>query len=136
MSKGWNYKSADWYVICDSCAKKIKASHSKHRWDGLIVCDGCFEHRHSQDFIKVRQDKITVPFLRPRPEDVFVGVCSPSTNSIYAGLAGAGCATVGNTTIAYSELVAASCTYQNRSGITGTAVAGCSVAGRQIMGTL
>ena len=110
MSKGWNYKSADWYVICDSCAKKIKASHSKHRWDGLIVCDGCFEHRHSQDFIKVRQDKITVPFLRPRPEDVFVSVS-------YTG-------------------DTLTCTPMSRSGVAGIGVAGCAQGGRELNGVL
>ena len=136
MSKGWNYKAADWWVICDSCSKKIKASHSKHRWDGLIVCDNCFEHRHSQDFIKVRQDKITVPFLRPRPEDVFVNVCTLAGSSGYAGLAEAGCAQVGNTTFSYSELVNTTCTFQNRSAVAGTAVSGCSVAGKTLMGTL
>lgn len=74
MSKDWNYKSGEWNLICDVCGKKMKSSHARHRWDGLIVCDADFEHRHVQDFIKVKSDKITVPFTRPRPEDTFVDV--------------------------------------------------------------
>ena len=136
MSKGWNYKSGDWYVLCDVCNLKIKASNSKHRWDGFIVCDCCFEQRHSQDFIKVRQDKITVPFQRPRSTDIFVQVCSPSGNSGYANLAEAGCAIAGNTRISYIELLQSFCTLQNSSAISGTAVAGCSVTGKILMGTL
>ena len=31
-----------------------------------------FEYRHEQDFVRARQDKISVPFTRPRPVDVFV----------------------------------------------------------------
>ena len=48
------YKPGDWSVTCDSCGKKMKASHSKHRWDGFIVCNQCWEPRHSHDFIKVK----------------------------------------------------------------------------------
>jgi len=84
MSKTWDYKSGDWWAICDVCSRKVKASKIKHRWDGLLVCPEDFEHRHPQDFIKVRQDKITVPFLRPRPQDVFIEVTyldKPTTGS-------------------------------------------------------
>ena len=72
MGKTWTYRSGDWNCICDICGIKIKASKTKQRWDGFITCPSCWEPRHSQDFIKVRQDKITVPFLRPRSEDLFV----------------------------------------------------------------
>jgi hypothetical protein len=103
MSKGWNYRSSDWWIICDVCGKKIKASNSRHRWDGLVVCDEDFEHRHPQDFIKVRQDKITVPFLRPRPTDTFVSVsyqgntltCTPMSKFAISGTATSGCTVVG-----------------------------------------
>lgn len=71
MSKGWNYKSGDWLVICDSCSKKLKASQTKERWDGFRVCQECWEPRHSMDFIRARADKISVPFTRPRTIDIF-----------------------------------------------------------------
>lgn len=74
MSKGWDYKSGDWLVVCDSCSKKIKASKSKERWDGFRVCSECWEPRHPMDFIRARADKISVPFTRPQPEDQFATV--------------------------------------------------------------
>lgn len=74
MSRGWTYVSGDWNLICDVCAKKIKASKSKHRWDGFIVCHGCYETRHPMDFIRARTDKITVPFTRPQSASTFTSV--------------------------------------------------------------
>ena len=71
MSKN-KYVSGQWNLICDVCGKKIKAGEAKHRWDGFVVCQSDFEYRHEQDFVRARQDKISVPFTRPRPVDVFV----------------------------------------------------------------
>ena len=68
------YKSGDWNVICDVCSKKIKASESRKRWDGLIVCQDDFEQRHPQDFVKSKEDKISVPFTRPLPTLIFKDV--------------------------------------------------------------
>ena len=68
------YISGEWNLICDVCGKKIKAGEAKHRWDGFVVCEKDYETRQPQDFVKARVDKITVPFLRPRPADVFTTV--------------------------------------------------------------
>jgi len=73
------YISGQWNLICDSCGKKIKAGQAHKRWDGLIVCLDDYEQRHPQDFVRARQDKISVPFSRPRPEDVFI----PVTYNLY-----------------------------------------------------
>ena len=73
MAKNY-YVSGNWNVICDVCSKKIKASDAKQRWDGLIVCPSDFEHRHEQDYVKARTDKITVPFTRPIPPLMFTNV--------------------------------------------------------------
>ena len=66
------YKAGEWNVTCDRCSKKTKADEIKIEWTGFLVCPVCFEYRHPQDFVKARQDKISVPFTRPRPVDVFV----------------------------------------------------------------
>lgn len=68
------YKSGDWNVTCDVCSRKIKASESKRRWDGFIVCADDFEMRHPQDFVRARQDKISVPFMRPIPTLIYTTV--------------------------------------------------------------
>lgn len=74
MSKNWVYKASDWNLLCDRCNKRIKASESRKEWTGLQVCNGCFEIRHPQDFVKATTDKISVPFSRPRGTDEFVPV--------------------------------------------------------------
>ena len=71
------YVSGQFNVICDVCGKKIKAGEAKHRWDGFIVCPSDFEQRHSQDFVRARQDKISVPFTRPIPPLIFTNVNYP-----------------------------------------------------------
>lgn len=68
------YVSGEWNLCCDVCSKKIKASESRKRWDGFIVCPDDYEMRHSQDFVRARQDKISVPFSRPIPTLVFTNV--------------------------------------------------------------
>lgn len=68
------FVSGDWNLICDSCGKKIKASEARQRWDGFMVCKEDYEQRHPQDFVRTKQDKISVPFTRPRPPDVFISV--------------------------------------------------------------
>lgn len=69
-----HFISGEWNVTCDICSKKIKAHEAKQRWDGFIVCPDDFEHRHPQDFVKAHSDKISVPFVRPIPEYIFVVV--------------------------------------------------------------
>ena len=81
MSKN-KYISGQFNVICDVCGKKIKAGEAKHRWDGFMVCERDFEYRHPQDFVRARQDKISVPFTRPRPVDVFVDVSYVDTGNL------------------------------------------------------
>ena len=66
MSKNY-YVSGEFNVTCDVCSRKIKASESRQRWDGFRVCLDDWEPRHEQDFVRARQDKISVPFTRPIP---------------------------------------------------------------------
>lgn len=96
------FESGSWNVICDSCGKRMKSSHAKHRWDGFIVCDGCFEHRHPQDFIRTKPDKQSVPYSRP-PQDTFIPIsyaietltCTPMSSVAIPSIAVCGCVVAG-----------------------------------------
>lgn len=74
MSRGWIYTSGDWLLVCDVCSQKVKASKTRERWDGFRVCKGCWEPRHSLDFIRAKNDRISVPFSRPQSVDTFIPI--------------------------------------------------------------
>lgn len=124
------YRPGDFNVICDVCGQNIKASVSRKRWDGLIVCPDDYELRHPMDFIKTPIDNISVPFSRPRPPDEFTNVCNQATSSSYAGLSSADCAQVAQYFgLSYEDLLQYTyCTVINRNGIANVCVADCAVA--------
>jgi hypothetical protein len=66
------YRRGDFYRICDECGFKVRASDTRRRWDNKIVCRADWEPRHSQDFVRGRKDKITVPSPRPEAPDTFL----------------------------------------------------------------
>lgn len=93
------FKSGEWNVWCMVCNRKIKSGDALKRWDGLIVCPEDFENRHPMDFLRTRQERITVPFSAPTSFDQFDGpdypqypFCTASGSSGVAGWAIAGCA--------------------------------------------
>lgn len=91
-----HFISGEFNVTCDVCSKKIKAYESRQRWDGFIVCEDDWEPRQPQDFVRARQDKITVPFQRPIPTLEFVTLsCTAISKQSVADYATADCAQVG-----------------------------------------
>jgi len=55
------------------CNRKIKSGEALKRWDGLIVCREDYENRQPLDFLRTRQERITVPFSAPTSFDIFDG---------------------------------------------------------------
>lgn len=90
------YKPGDWNALCDVCGEKFKASQLMKRWDGLMVCWDDWEPRHPQELIRPIKERNSVPWTRPRPEDVFINVCSIYGRNAIAGIGVAGCAIAGS----------------------------------------
>ena len=71
---GEGYIPGDWWVLCDVCQRKMRASKATKRWDGLIVHadpnEGCWETRHPQEFVRPVKDNFPLPFVRPDNEGV------------------------------------------------------------------
>jgi hypothetical protein len=85
------FKSGAWNVICDRCGKKYKSTEIRKEWTGYMVCSHCWETRHPQDFLRVHEEKITVPFSRP-PETLELYVCYLIQSQGIADLGQADCA--------------------------------------------
>ena len=64
---GW--LSGQYWVECQRCGLDYRAKHIRKQWDGLIVCESCWEPRHSQDFVRGRADQ-----MRPRGPSNPVGL--------------------------------------------------------------
>jgi len=72
-SKGDNhYVAGDFYRICDECGFKVRASETRKRWDGRIVCIPDWEPRHPQEFVRGRVDRQRVAEPRPEAADTFL----------------------------------------------------------------
>lgn len=92
------FKSGEWNVYCMVCNRKIKASMALKRWDGLLVCPDDYENRHPMDFLRARQERISVPFTSDTSFNQFNGPNYPEY---------------------------AACTQEGSSGVPSFAVAGC-----------
>lgn len=75
------YIKGDFYRVCEVCGFEMRASETRKRWDGLIVCMPDWEERHPQDFVRGRADRQNVPDPRPEAVDVMIG---PLTTTITA----------------------------------------------------
>lgn len=63
-------KIGDWNAICDVCGFEYKASQLKKRWDGLMVCEKDFEHRHPSDLYRFTSREKSPPWTRPEPPEL------------------------------------------------------------------
>lgn len=68
------YVHGDWNAICDRCGFQYKASALKEEWTGHVVCKHCWEPRHPQTLLRVKEDNPNTPWARPEPADTFVTV--------------------------------------------------------------
>lgn len=66
-------------VICDRCGFQYKNYELKKEWTGLMVCNPCWEPRHPQDMIKAPREQRPLPYTRPEPPDIDVGIDLNST---------------------------------------------------------
>lgn len=91
------YKPGGWNTICQVCGRQFKNDQVRKRWDGLIVCHNDYEERHIADFLRVRTEHSTPPYVSPDPDDVFLPACDMINSSAMADYAVADCARTGVT---------------------------------------
>lgn len=60
ISRSPGYKPGSHWAICDTCGFQFRAEDLLETWDKRWVCDDDFEHRHEQDFLRVKEERIHV----------------------------------------------------------------------------
>jgi hypothetical protein len=74
MSYKPNYNNGDWLAICDACGRQFPASSLRMRWDNLMTCEGDWEPRQPQDFVKGVADLMKPPWVRSESQDQFIPI--------------------------------------------------------------
>ena len=131
MSYRSTWNPGNWLVICDECGRQFKASELRQRWDGLMVCEGDWEPRQPQDFVRGVADKMAPPYTRPEQQDEFIFVCTPLTTQGISDYGVADCARAD-----IDNSIRPTCTLEGSSCIAEYAISGCSVAGKPYPGML
>jgi len=125
MSYKTRWDNGSWKAVCDVCGRDYKNTDLEKRWDGLMVCQGDWETRQPQDFVKGVADKQVPPFTRPEQADTFTFVCTLITCQGIADYGEAECARA-DVDNGYRPV----CTMESSIAMPPTAIAGCAVAGK------
>ena len=99
------------YLLCDSCGRKITNKEARKRWDGLVVCQNDWEPKHPALTYRVPTNTqgegsaaSRSGLVRPESTDTFVFLCDLYTSIGVAGYGTAGCAQAGTYNLAMSPL--------------------------------
>lgn len=94
----------DWKYDCQRCGWTFPSHEIRKEWTGLYVCANCWEPKHPQLLIKIREETARPKFINKDPIDQFVQVCDLPAQSCYSGLARSGCAKAGNQAFSFAVL--------------------------------
>lgn len=95
----------NWKVTCHRCGFWFPSSEIKREWTGLLVCEKCWEPRHPQTLIKLKQETQVPPFVsKDNNPDQYVQQCYIDGNSGFSGYAVSGCMTAGNDSVSAAAL--------------------------------
>ena len=120
------YVPGAWNVHCDVCGFKFKSTEIRKRWDGLMVCKQDWETDHPQKYLRVNEDRQTVPYVRKQSDDTFIQSCELWTSQARADFGTADCMRA-DTTIPIETLI-------DVYGIDCTCIADIAIAGYAIPG--
>jgi len=52
------YRAGSHWADCQRCDFQHRSEDLQEEWNGLWVCEDCYEPRHPQDFLRAKEDKI------------------------------------------------------------------------------
>lgn len=102
---------SNWYLLCDSCGRKITNKEARKRWDGLVVCQNDWEPKHPALTYRVPTNTqgegsaaSRSGLVRPEPDDAEVLSCGLYDSMGVAGYGTAGCAQASTYNLTFSPL--------------------------------
>lgn len=95
----------NWKFDCKRCGWTFPSEDIKLEWTGLHVCGKCWEPKHPQLLIKIREETAVPSFINEDSSDLVVTYCDITTSSPYAGMGVAGCMQVGPYIVTYQALL-------------------------------
>jgi hypothetical protein len=66
------YAPGEWNVWCQRCGRKIKSSAARKEWDGLWLCQECYDERQPQDLVRGVPDRQATSFSAPESPDAII----------------------------------------------------------------
>lgn len=94
----------DWKYDCQRCGFTFPSHEIKKEWTGLHVCGNCWESKHPQLLIKVREETARPSYINRDSITNYIQVCTIADSSCYSGLAISGCAKSGNQQFTFAFL--------------------------------
>lgn len=87
MGRADYFKPESWNVLCECCGTKYKAESLRKGWFNgpAMLCWKCWQGRNVQEFVRGVPDNQSVPWSRPAPPPVFVGVFEEPTQRVLDG---------------------------------------------------
>lgn len=85
------YEPGDWNARCSICGGKFKAGQLRKHWQGAYRCDGCWEPRHPQDFVRAGPPPSAPTFVQA-PEPTLIRFCTPNGITAISDFAVCDCA--------------------------------------------
>jgi len=123
------------YLLCDSCGRKITNKEARKRWDGLVVCQNDWEPKHPALTYRVPTNTqgegsaaSRSGLVRPESTDTFVLTCTLVGTQAIPGLAIAGCMIPSKHTV-FDSSDYDFCTRSGRLSRAGFAMVGCWTIG-------
>lgn len=95
----------NWKYDCQRCGFTYPSEDIRKEWTGLMVCGSCWEPKHPQLMLKVKEETAHPSFKNRDSITEYTFVCTVATASGYANMATAGCAQAGWNTISYANLL-------------------------------
>lgn len=95
----------EWKFDCHRCGFTFPSGEIHKEWTGLYVCHNCWEPKHPQLLIKVREETARPAYVNRDPIDQFVHLCTIQSKSAYADMGTADCMQADNTEFTYQFLI-------------------------------